>query len=111
MNPTEGPSPDDVTEVVRGFEIVRWDPYARTWEMIGKFRNDDLALRQAIADMKWLQDRHPKQLYRINALVSHSPPRPVEESVNDTAAATENTPSEQVTAVTEGADGQLDSTD
>lgn len=94
-------TPDTVTEVVRGFEIVRWDGFRRTWESVGKFRNTELALRQAMVDMRWLSDRHPKQLYRIHALVSHAPSRQFTE--------TEDIPAAE--AATTETSGQLDSTD
>lgn len=70
MAEVKPPEPDDPDEALRGFEIVRWDRRFRAWVMVGRFRPTELAIRQATADMKWLQERHPEELYEMRALVA-----------------------------------------
>lgn len=61
---------DEKVQILRGFEVVRWNGLTLTWDVVGKFRPTELAARQAASDVKWLQDRHPYERYDLRALVS-----------------------------------------
>lgn len=66
----KAPEPVAPDEILRGFEVVRWDAISQSWEHVSAWRATELALRQAAQDVKWLNDRHPDEDYRIRALVS-----------------------------------------
>ena len=68
--PWDKRNPDTVKVTVRGLEICRWDAFTRDWVVVGKFKATELAARQAATETKWLNERHPYELYQLRAVVS-----------------------------------------
>lgn len=68
--PWKDRNPDTVKEVVRGLEVARWNGFTRDWDVVGKFAATELAARQAAKDVKWLNERHPYELYQLRAVIS-----------------------------------------
>lgn len=65
-------------EKLRGFEIIGVEPWGAE-RLFAKYRPTELAARQAAADLKWLQWRHPESKYELRALLSigrDAPPPP-----------------------------------
>ncbi len=63
---------------LRGYEVGRKLP-SGTWAQVAAYRPNETARHHAIADARWLQERHPNEEYRVRAIVSLEPPELVRE--------------------------------